>query len=259
MTVELGALDARKARAAADRHAAGSAHARSVDHQRIEADDRPDAVLLRRPGDELHHDHRADRDHFVVTLALPVDQVAHQVGHHTVKSGAAVVRSDEYLARHGARLIGKDQRILVLRPDDDVGLHAALRQPLDLRIDRSGPDAAGHEKDPAAAQRLGLLVHELGRAAQRTGEIGQRVALAHRAQLRSGIADRLRDDRHPPLLGIVVGNSQRNAFSVLVQPDDDELSRPGRAGHARSLDVHQVDVGRQQFFLDNLVHAICLV
>ena len=60
--VEERAVDAGELRLAADGDAAAAAHARAVDHDRIERDERVQPVRSRRLRDRAHHRHRADRD-----------------------------------------------------------------------------------------------------------------------------------------------------------------------------------------------------
>ena len=65
MGVEFGTVDADELRLAADGDAAAAAHARSVDHDRVEGGDRLHAERLRRERAELHHDGRTDGDDLV--------------------------------------------------------------------------------------------------------------------------------------------------------------------------------------------------
>ena len=151
MPVELRAIHAGKARLAPDSHPAGTAHTRSIDHQRIEADDRFDPVFERRLRDEFHHNHRTDGDHLVVMLALIVDQIAQQSRHQSFIPRAAVIRGDINVSGHGFHLVDENQRILVFRPDNHIGFDTMLGEPLHLRINRCGTYSARHEQDTLAA------------------------------------------------------------------------------------------------------------
>jgi hypothetical protein len=59
--VELGAVHTREPGAGRGDDPAAAAHAGAVHHQRVEADDRGDAVRAGDLGHDLHHPHRPDR------------------------------------------------------------------------------------------------------------------------------------------------------------------------------------------------------
>ena len=129
---------------------------------------------------------------------------------------------------------------------------AALRQPLDLRIDRRRAYAAGDEKITPTAQRLGRQGYELRRVPQRTGEIGQRVAGFQRADLARRDADRLRHDRDRTGRAVVIGHRQRHPLALLVGTDDDELSGQRRSRHTRRFDPHPENPRREfRLFYDS--------
>ena len=145
------------------------------------------------------------------------------------------------VAGHGPHLVGVDQHLAALGPDDDVGLDAVLVQPLDLRIDRGRADAAPDEEVAPPAQLLGPQSDELRRTAQRPGEVGQRVADLQGADLARRDADGLRNDRYAALLRVEVGAGERTARARLVGPHDDELPGQRRSGHAGRADPHEPD------------------
>ena len=64
--------------------------------------------------------------------------------------------------------------------------HAVLVQPLDLGIDGRRAHTARNEENALAAQLVERLGHEVRRTAQRSGEVGQRVARFQCADLARG-------------------------------------------------------------------------
>ena len=150
--VELRAVDAREARFAADRHAAGSAHARTVDHQRVERHGGFQAVFLRGEGNEFHHDHRPDGDTFVVVFALFLDQFADQGRYESFEAFGTVVGGDIEVFGDGAHGVGVDEHLFVFGADNDIRFYAVLPEPFDLRIDRGRAHAARYEEVVPFAQ-----------------------------------------------------------------------------------------------------------
>ena len=141
-----------------------------------------------------------------------------------MKSFATVVGRNVDISGYGLHLIDKNQRILILRSNNHIGLNTVLRQPLDLRIDRGRSHTSCYEQNLLAAQNFGILLHKIRRTAQRTCKIGQLIADVHRTQFFRRKTDRLRHDGHPTFLRIVIGYRQRNTLSLLVKPHDDKLS-----------------------------------
>ena len=222
--VEFGAIDTGEDGLAAHRDAAGAAHARTIDHQRIERYDRRQGVLLGRERHELHHNHRTDGHADVVLLAPVVDQVFDQGRYHTFEAFAAVVGSDVEIVRYTGHLLGIDQHRLGLGTDDDIRFHPVFVKPFYLRIDRSRTHAARYKQEAFLAQGVEIFVNELRGVPQRTDEIGQRIALLQGAELAGRGSDSLRDDRYRALLGVVIGDGQGYSFAEFVDANDDELS-----------------------------------
>ncbi len=53
------------------------------------------------------------------------------------------------------------------------------------------------------------------------------------------LADRLNDQRHRSVFTVEIGNRQRNAFTVFMGNDNDELTRLGRTRHHRVIEFQQ--------------------
>ena len=256
--VELRAVDAREARPSADRHAAGAAHARTVDHQRVERHGGLQTVFLRGEGHELHHDHRSDGHAFVVVPALFFDEFLDDLRHQSFEALRTVVGGDVEVLGDGPHGVGIDQHVARLRADDDVGADPVFPEPFDLRIDRGRAHSARYEEVVPFAKFLDGDFDELRGVAQRPCEVGEGVALFECAYLARRGADGLRDDRHAALRGVEIGNCERNAFAVFVDAHDDELSGLCRTRYARCEDLHQPDAFREASFFKNGVHYVVL-
>ena len=165
----------------------------------------------------------------------------------------AVVGAQVHVA-HRAHLVDVGEYVLCLGADYDVGLHSLLVEPLHLRVDGRGAHASGHEEDPLLPQLLRREVHEVGRASERAGEVGEAVALLHVAYLLGRDADGLGNDGYCARLAVVVADRERNALTLLVGADDDELARLSRSGHERGVDLHLGDVRGQASFAYDFEH-----
>ncbi len=256
--VELRAIDAREARPSADRHAAGAAHARAVNHQRVERHGGFQSVFLRGEGHELHHDHRPDGHAFVVVPALSLDEFFDHLRHQPLETLRTVVGGDVEVFGHGPHGVGVDQHVARLRADDDIGFDAVFPEPFDLRIDRGRAHAARHEEVAPFAELFDGHFDEFRGVAQRPCEVGESVALFECADFARRGADGLRDDRHAALRGVEVGDRERNALAVFVAAHDDELSGLRRTRYARCEDLHQPDAFREASFFKNGVHCVVL-
>jgi len=251
MAVEFGPFDTRETGFPAYGNPTSSAHAGSVDHQRVEADSRFEAVFEGGQTDELHHNHRSDGNDFVVFFALFFHEFTQQARYHTLVTFAAVIGRQIDLSGHFAHGIDQDQGLFVFGSDDDIGLYAVFVEPFDLRVDRSGPYSARNKQNLLFAERFEVGVDEFGGLSQRACKIGDRITFVQGAQFAGRIADGLGDDRHITLFSVVVGDGQRNPLAPLIDAQNDELSWLSRMSYPRSFDVHQVDlVGEGLFFKD---------
>ena len=80
MSVKVRAVHAGEFGLTAHDDAASAAHARPIDHDRVHADDRLDAIFLGEQANELHHDERPDRDDEVILLSC-FDPLAQHIRH----------------------------------------------------------------------------------------------------------------------------------------------------------------------------------
>ena len=99
-------------------------------------------VFLRGEANEFHHDHGADGDTCIVGFAFVFDKVVDFCGNHAVEAIGTVVGGDVKRAVQIFEFFFVNDGLFVLEADDDIAVDAAFRQVTDLRIDRSGTDAA---------------------------------------------------------------------------------------------------------------------
>ena len=111
VTVELGPVHAREFGFSPHVHAATPAHARSVDHDGVQADGRWDLPLSSGVRDRPHHDDRTYR-YDPVDALTPVVELLERVRDETVQSFRAIVGRHEELIRGGLHLVLEDEEVL---------------------------------------------------------------------------------------------------------------------------------------------------
>src|SRR5665647_296597 len=141
VAVELGPVDAGELRVAADADAAAAAHPRTVDHDRVEADDGRELVRPCHAGHRLHHRHRPDGEYLVDTTPGG-DEVGEHVGDETVPTVRAVVGRHVQLVGHPAGLLLEDEQVMGAGAED--GDHLGARG-----LERAGDRVEHADADPA--------------------------------------------------------------------------------------------------------------
>ena len=90
--VELRTVDAGELAAVVDQHTAAATHTRSVDHDRVQADDGLDLPWRRDVGARSHHRDRAAREHVVHRVF--VNEFLQLLCDQTLLAGGAIVGHD---------------------------------------------------------------------------------------------------------------------------------------------------------------------
>ena len=235
--VEFGAVHAGELCLAADGETAAAAHACTIDHDGIHGNDGLDAEGLGGKRDEFHHDQRTDGDDLVVLLAF-LDQALERNGDNALFAVAAVVGHDDELVGRGFEFILENQQILVAEADDGVNLAAQLVQLLRDGQSNGAAHAAADNSD--LPETLGVSGF-----AERADEILNEVALVLVVEQFSGSADDLENYLDGAFFLVTARDGKGNSFSVLIDAQDDELSRLRLPGDERSLYVHHGDGGIQ--------------
>ena len=134
-TIELRTIDADELRLAANRESAGTAHTRTIHHDRIQRYFAGDIVLLSREVREFHHDGRADGEHLIDVLLL--EKLLHSDSYHALLAVRAIIGHDDHLVRAFANLVLKDNQILRATSHHREHTVASGLQRLDNRQHRS--------------------------------------------------------------------------------------------------------------------------
>ena len=113
----------------------------------------------------------------------------------------------------------------------------------------------GHRQRDGAAQSAAQHSHpaqvlHVGGEAQRTHKVLQAVPLPQFIQGEGSAADLLVNDGNQPILR--AGDGQRNPLSLLVHPQDDELTCPCLCSYQWGIHRDLADLGGQRFFLCDL-------
>ena len=171
--------------------------------------------------------------------AVPLDRLLDSLGDQSLDADRAVVGADDVLVAEGPELVLPEHQVLVAEADDPDHVGAGLLVAARLREDRRHAQAAADADD---LLRVPLI--SLGMPIGPTRPYSVRADSAVLLHLPGRLADRLDDQRDRAGDAVEVGDGQRDALTVLVQHDDDELARPRRLGHQRMAHLEQVgDVG----------------
>ena len=162
---------------------------------------------------------------------------------------AAVVRHDVEVGACGFQFVHQDHEVRVAEAHDDIHLRAHIVERLCLRIRDGNAQSSANDRD---------LLHavEVACHAQRADKVQNAVALVQHIQTFRRVADLLVDDGDGAARGIRSGDGQRNAFSVFVHAQDDELPRFRFFRDIRRLHLHERDRFMQRTLCYDSVHWV---
>ena len=181
---------------------------------------------------------RADANHFIVLLALVVNQVPNQIRYPAMETDRSVIGAKEHILGHLAHLIFEHQEIGRTGTQDHIAGHALFMHPFHLGIHRSGRKTTGHEQDIAFLHFGQIFMNKVRRSSERPDHILKAVAYLKPAQFLGRSPQHLEHDADSPFFPIVIANSQRNTFPLLVRDHNQELSRLGGFRQTGSVHLH---------------------
>ena len=92
--------------------------------------------------------------------------------------------------------------------------------------------------------------------AEWTYEVVNAVALFKVIQPFGSCADNLEDDSYCSCLSVIACNGKRNTLAVLVNTENDKMTRLCLFCDKRSVNLHQCNSGVKNFFLNYFVHFL---
>ena len=116
----------------------------------------------------------------------------------------------------------------------------------------------GHWQRNGAAQAAAQDGHpaqilHMGGFTQRAHKVVQAVALVQLIQGQGRAAHLLEDDGDGPVLLVRAGDGQRDALSILIHTQDDELPGLRLGSHQGRMDGDLTDLRREHLLLHNLI------
>ena len=223
--IEIGTVDAGEFHLAADRDPARSAHARAVDHDRIQADHRANAARTGELSTGLHHRQRPDGNDLFDIIVL-LEDLVQDYGDEALGAEGAVVGRHPELVGKTRKAVVPEHQVLAAKSDDGNRVGAQLLVAPQLREDGGNSQASSDEDG------LPLLLNVRCQA-QRADEIEDGGSFGHGHHLEGSFADRLDYDGNRAALAVIIRNGQRNALPGFVDPQHDEMSRLARPGYLR--------------------------
>ncbi len=238
MGVKVRAVDTGKLRLTADDHAAASAHARAVHHDRVERDDGLDSVGAGHVSKELHHNVRADgNDAVKLGLAffdVRFDFILQEHRGKALLAVGAVVRAHDELIGHSFQLFLQDHDVGAAETADEGHVNSSGVHFLGNRIRNGAADTAADDTDLLQALHLGGL-------AERADKIRNIIALFHRVEHFGRLAGSLDHHGDGSLLTVIAGNGYRNTLPLFVQAENHKLAGLGVFCHERRLNLEKTD------------------
>ena len=150
---------------------AGTAHTRTVNHNRVHADHCGQIIFLRCQTDKFHHDHRTYGNTYIISLALFSKQIVNHLRYHAASSIRTVIRCYVKIASHRLHFFFHNQKFFRLGTDNHIRLHAVLMQPFHLRIHRRCSHSACHKQYFLLFQNFFLFPNQFGSTAKRPYKI----------------------------------------------------------------------------------------
>src|ERR1035437_1550497 len=246
VAVKIRAIDAGKLDFAANRDAAGAAHAGAIDHDGVERDHGLDAVRARGLNAGMHHGHRSDGHHQIGLLRI--EQVF-QCGRY--KAGppkAAIVGANDQFVSEFGQLIGPEHQLVAAKTDDAGGAVTDLLESAQLREDRLHAEAAADQHDMTD---LSDVLWQTQGADKVVKAVALLVLVAHRA---CGLAQRLHAHGDGAAGAVKVGHGQGNAFAVFMQTQHHKMPRLCGSGDIRRQNFPQKGVLGEDFATNYGVH-----
>ena len=246
--VEVGTIDASELDLAADRRPARAAHAGAIHHDGVERDHGANAERPGHVGARAHHRQGADGHHQIGTVAP--HQIVQGLGHEPFAALGAVVGADDELVAEGPQLVLPEHLGPRAEADDAGGTVAGFLESTQLGEDRRDARAAADERDMAHSGDM--LLHSQG--ADEVGDRVARVVVVH--HLAGRLPERLDHHGDGPLVGVHVGDGERDALAALVEAKHHEVPRAGGARDIGGEHFPEERLGAEQVASEDRVHAL---
>src|SRR5438270_793341 len=127
---------------------------------------------------------------------------------------------------------------------------------LALAVDQNATAAAHARAHTAAHDHHGAKLLDFRRLTKRSDNIQDAVPGVERVQEMSSLANRLHHHVDGAAYGVGFLNRQRNALSLFVQPEDDELPRPMFSRDPRSFDDKALDTRSNELRMKDFEHGL---
>jgi hypothetical protein len=194
-----------------------------------------------------HHGDGTDCKHQIDAGAV-VDQLPQLVGDEAFVRIASVVGCNhQRIADLAQFALQNDQFFVASTNDGDHAISLAFQRHRG-RISHCGTNTATHHHHSAKSL-------DLRRFSQRPYHIQNVIASVQRIEHVGGLADRLHHNANRAVLGIGMFDGDRNAFALLVEPQDYELSGFLLVCNAWRLDDEPLDAWREKFSVLDFEHV----
>lgn len=239
--VKFRAIDTGKDHLPTDHHPTTAAHARAIDHDRVEAGDGMDVMSARCLGYGAHHGYRAGTDHLADGLVrgfILDNQLPKPLGDKTVETVCSIISARQDLIANVSQLFFENDIWLGAATND--GRYAVSRslERFRLGVNNGCTNPAAHNNGMADVGNFSWFT-------QWPSHISNHIASLQGTEfLRCG-ANRLNDQCDGTIGLIGMRDGQRNAFSPDRHAHNDELSWLAAAYHMRRFNHETFDLRSQ--------------
>ncbi len=239
--IKFRAIDTGKDHLPTDHHPTTAAHARAIDHDRIETGDGMDVMTARCLGYGAHHGYRAGTDHLSDGLVRGLvlgNQLLKPLGDKTVETVCSIIGARQDLIANISQLFFEND--IRFGPTADNRRHTISR-----RLERSCLGVNNRRSNPTAHNNGMADVGNFSWFTQWPSHISNHIASLQGTELLRCGANRLNDQRDGAIGLIGMRDGQRNAFSPDSHAHNDELPGLASAYHMRRFNHETLDLRSQ--------------
>ena len=195
-----------------------AAHSCTIYHDWIQGNDCRDCIRFSYLRNKFHHRDWTNRNDHIIFLS-GINLFLQHVGNKTFLSICAVIGTEEQVVTALPEFVFQNDNILAPETSNDIYLFAHVEQLLCLRIRNCTSNATANNTNRFYALR------NFGCHAQRSYQVQNGIASVQSSEPFGRMTDNLENQRNRSGFPVIIGNRQRNTFSVLVNPENDKLSR----------------------------------
>ena len=171
MSVKFRSVNTRELNFITNLHTARSTHTGSVNHDRVDTDNRMYSEFFGKKAYKLHHDHRSYSYTVVILFTKIVYEIFNRIRNHSASAVTSVICCYIEIAGNFLHLLLKNNKILCLGTDNNISGNTVFMEPFNLWINRSSSKTARNKKNLFLLNIFNIVCNKIGRTSKRSYEI----------------------------------------------------------------------------------------